>query len=447
MRRFSREIGPDMAIGFRIPPALSAIVTRYAAIVIQFGLTILITQRTDNAVAGQYFIVFGWVTSTSFLAGLGLPDGLVREVSHVQGIGEHRLVRPIVRAAAIGFAAITFALALAGMSAAVWLGVAPEMAGLVLGWWLCYATTFFCAQALVALQRPEQASFFFYTAPTLALLLSLGPFLLLVVRPSIEAMLSVILLGAVPFAALAIGALILRLARGEWARGQPVPRGAVRNMMTLGMRIAAARVAQTALFWIPTWTAGANLSTVAASIIGLSGRLNNALAAIMASIRFVVRPGIVDAAARDDWAGIERNARLISSLVVPAIALSLIAYLIVGYWLIVFLFGANYGAAYPVLAILIVGTLAEGVGGVVDEILKMTGSATFVLALLVAVVACEAAAAWLVRDVLSLAAIQAGAIILLYAAQLAFFRKTRGVWLLPFHSVATIKAAFRMRGR
>jgi hypothetical protein len=52
-----------------------------------------------------------------------------------------------------------------------------------------------------------------------------------------------------------------------------------------------------------------------------------------------------------------------------------------------------------------------------------------------------------VRDVLSLAAIQAGAIILLYAAQLAFFRKTRGVWLLPFHSVATIKAAFRMRGR
>jgi O-antigen/teichoic acid export membrane protein len=132
---------------------------------------------------------------------------------------------------------------------------------------------------------------------------------------------------------------------------------------------------------------------------------------------------------------------------VPAIALSLIAYLIVGYWLIVFLFGANYGAAYPVLAILIVGTLAEGVGGVVDEILKMTGSATFVLALLVAVVACEAAAAWLVRDVLSLAAIQAGAIILLYAAQLAFFRKTRGVWLLPFHSVATIKAAFRMRGR
>jgi O-antigen/teichoic acid export membrane protein len=321
------------------------------------------------------------------------------------------------------------------------------MTGLVLGWWLCYATTFFCAQALVALQRPEQASFFFYTAPTLALLLSLGPFLLLVVRPSIEAMLSVILLGAVPFAALAIGALILRLARGEWARGQPVPRGAVRNMMTLGMRIAAARVAQTALFWIPTWTAGANLSTVAASIIGLSGRLNNALAAIMASIRFVVRPGIVDAAARDDWAGIERNARLISSLVVPAIALSLIAYLIVGYWLIVFLFGASYSAAYPVLAILIVGTLAEGVGGVVDEILKMTGSATFVLALLVAVVACEAAAAWLVRDVLSLAAIQAGAIILLYAAQLAFFRKTRGVWLLPFHSVATIKAAFRMRGR
>jgi O-antigen/teichoic acid export membrane protein len=429
----------------RLGPMVSAIGLRYSAIIIQFALVLLVSRHTSTTTAGTYFIIFGWVNSTYFIAGLGLPDGLVREISHLASTGGEAAIRPLMLRAVGLFAVLTLATAAAGILGAQAFGFAPGLVLWVAAWWLCYAINFFCAQSLLALGRPTAGSFFFYPALNISLLFTLFPYLLFTRNEPVEHLLAAAIAGAAPMALIAGSALATALRRMDRPAGTEAPPVALGAVMSLGFRIAVARVAQTAIYWIPTWIAGGVLMPAAAAVLGLAARLNNAVAAVMAAIRFIVRPQIVAAAARDDWQTISRNARMISTLASGAVLLAILVYLAIGRPLIVGIFGASYAGAFLPLLILLFGTLAEATGGVVDEVLKMTGNASFVLGTLLCVVAGEALFSWAGgrHGLLWLAAAQSLALACLYGTQISFAKWRRGVLLLPMLSPATMKGAVR----
>jgi len=416
----------------RIVPILSAIGLRYSALIIQFALVILISRGTTTQVAGGYFIVFGLINSTYFMAGLGIPDGMVREVSHHIGLNERSRVYPLAARCGQLAALLILAMAGAGIVVAMAAGVERTLVLLSAVWWLCYATVFFCAQAHLALERPTLGSFFFYPALNISLLFTLFPFLLTTHQPSLNQLIAAAVCGAAPMTVVAVVITVLaaRPFRAGADRTAPVDIGRV---VGLGIRIAMARVAQTAIYWLPTWVAGAALSPSQAAILGLGSRLNNAVAAVMAAIRFIVRPQIVAAAARDDWVAISLNARSINTLTAAGALVAIVGYLLLGRPLIVAVFGMAYVAVFWPLLVMLFGTLAEATGGVIDEVLKMTGGATFVLATLCGVVVVELALCWVLAPfgVVWLAAAQTLALALLYAIQLAYGWRRHGVLLLP----------------
>lgn len=417
---------------------------RYAAILIQFGVVVLISRRAAVDVAGLYFIIYGWINVTYFLAGLGIPDGLVREVSAAIGSDERDRVWPLVYRGSAAFAAISLAMAGIGAVGAIALGLEAAVALPVAIWWLCYATTFHCAQCLVALDQPEAGSFFYYPAPTLALLASLVPYLVLAEHPPITGIIVAAIIGAVPVALWAGMSVLRALRRGDWPRNHKrrEPLGAI---VALGFKIAVGRAAITVIYWVPTWLAGLTQGAAAASILGLSSRLNNSVAAVMSAIRFIARPQIVAAAGRDDWPGIERSARLISTVTTLTATLCLLVYLVIGEWAIETFFGVRYAAVYPVLAVLLIGNIAEACGGVVDEILKMTGAARFFLFTLLGIVIAEVSLGLLLDGMVGLALAQTLSLIALYGICIGYARVTRGVLIVPFFVPGQLVEAFRRR--
>src|SRR5690606_1332840 len=114
------------------------------------------------------------------------------------------------------FTAICLGMAIAGALGAMLLGVESPIVLPTVVWWLCYATAFYCAQCLVALGAPGAGSFFFYPAPTLALLFSLVPYLVLVDDPPLPGILMAAIAGAAPIALCAIAWVVHTLKRGDW---------------------------------------------------------------------------------------------------------------------------------------------------------------------------------------------------------------------------------------
>lgn len=416
----------------RLLPVFSAIGLRYSAIIIQFGIVAVLARRASPAVAGSYFVLFGWVNATYFLAGFGLPDGLLREISERRGRDTPGGIYHLVYRSAGLFILLSLGAALICAVAALAAGVGWPTVILSSAWWMCYALTFFAAQVLLALGRQALGSFFFYPALNCSLLVSLLPYLLLAPEPTLPSLLLYANLGAIPMAlaSLIVTARTVGTFRRPDEQAQPVP---VRRMMGLGIQIAIARVAQTALYWVPTWFAGLTLGPAAAAVLGLAGRLNNAVNAVMAAIRFVVRPQIVIAAVNNDWRGIAVLAKSVNGVAALTTTVGALVYLAVGKWILPLFFGTEYEVVYWPLAILLLGTLAEAAGGIVDEILKLTGSATYVLSLLCTMVAAEVMLCWILAPsgILALAGAQAMTISVMYALYVAKVYRTTGILLTP----------------
>lgn len=417
---------------------LLPVLSRYSAIVVQFLIAALVTNRLPVDGAGQYFTIAGLVLSSYFLAGLGLPDGLVRTVPPLLERGEAAAATRLVRAAfATGLMSALVLSALFGL--AIWLGgAAAKIAFGAAVWWLGYGTMFVGAQGLVAAGWVKAGAFAFYSAINLALLVSLVPAVLLSSEPTI--LLFVTVSGA---AALLSGAVI---GGGLWRVTRPDAEDSIGDDATgaiwpvlqsswpAGAAMAAGRVVQAVLIWSPVWIAGWVAGSEAAAFMGLSGRLMSAIAAVLAVVRFSIRPELARHAAAERWSEIQAVASGIAFWATALALVAIIGDLSVGRPLIVLVFGEPYGAVFLVLAISLGATLGESFGGPVDEVLKMSGAARQVLfsqtVWLVIGLGVQAGAG-AVFGTLGIAAGYAATIAGLYGSLILLLWRKRGILIAP----------------
>lgn len=411
---------------------------------IQFLIVLAVSRKASLEVSGAYFLAFGWISSTYFLSGLGLPDGLVRELALLLARDDSARARKTIEKSAFIFALTLLIPFTATAALASHLNWGPSEVIFVSLWWASYAVMFFVSQCLLSLGSPALASFFFYPAVNISLTATLIPYLLISSQPTFRGISIAASIGGVVMAALGSGLLASKVAKLERA---PLRSSPVMPIMSFGLKIAIGRVIQTVIYWLPVWAAGATLGAAAAGVIGLASRLNNAIAAVMAAIRFIVRPGLVRALEKRDFAGITNNARLISTIASGLVVGALACYLLIGKFLLKTIFGPDFVLAFVPLAILLVGTIGEAAGGIVDEILKMAGETKVVLSVLACVTACEAIICLFVAKfgLLALATTQSAALLTLYGALSIYARSKLGVTAAPFVSVSALTRAWKHR--
>jgi len=420
---------------------LLAVASRYGALAVQFLIVVLVSRQLSKAEAGAYFMIFGAVTSTYCLAGLGIPDGLVKSCSEAIAHERRELVRPQVGKAAM----VTLISSVAMLAGLIGVGVALRMPlaylGAFAGWWMGYAVVFFCGQALVAIGKESLGAFLFYTATNLFMIVTTAPYLLLHAHPTLSGALVASLAAACLAAVICVASLTINLLK--WPAGEV--KAQVLPTARLGAMIAIARLFQAVIYWIPAWAIGAVRGPADAATVGAAGRLLIAASALIAAFRFSVRSRIVIAATKGDWEGIERMSRVIATIATSGALAALIGLFVIGDPIIALVFGHDYAAVGPVLAVLLIGAIGESFGGPVDEVLKLTGRPVAVLVGLMVAVALEAALAiWLAHyGVVAVAVAQAAAFCGMYGFQIYYLKRKTGALIVPYASIGALRTAMR----
>lgn len=408
------------------------ILLRYSSLALQFFIVVLVTRLLTKEEAGIYFMVFGIINATYFLFGAGLPDGLVRFVALAEATEKKEEIRSMIARSTVA------SLAMAAVMMAIGVGLGATMAGGLLtmtivvataAWWFAYGATFFAAQVLVATGRSSQGAFFFYPAMNITLFVTSVPYLLLSSHPTLE----LTLLAAVGGGVICTIVAVISALRATLVYPRSTIRAPLAPIFRLGVSIAISRVLQSCLYWIPVWAVGVWQGAGVAAVFGTASRLNVAIAAVMAAIRFTIRPVIVRLSANNDWDGIGREARKTATLATAATLIALIGIVTIGPMMIALVFGEAYRDAAWILAVLMIGTLGESIGGAVDEVLKMTQRAHIVLVTLVLAVISEAAIIFLLpkSQSIEMAAAQAAVVLTMYIAYLVIVRMQNGIWVSP----------------
>lgn len=424
---------------------LLPIIFRYASLVLQFLVVVLVTRRLEQDEAGIYFMLFGIINATYFMFGAGLPDGLVRFVAYANAKERKDEIRSMVVRASLISAGLAALMVVAGAAAGILAGggglVTPGVVAATAAWWLCYGITFFAAQLLVATQRASLGAFYFYPAMNISLFVTSVPYLLFAAAPSLQGTLVAAAGGGV----LCAGAASLSAFRSVRVYPRSTVEAPMAPVFRLGLSIGSSRVLQSCLYWIPVWGVGLWHGAAEAALFATASRLNVAIAAVMAAIRFTIRPTVVHLAAQADWTGIGREGQRTATLATLTSLVALAGTVTLGPTMIALVFGEAYRGAAWILAVLLVGTLGESVGGAVDEILKMTDRAGLVLRLLIATVAVEALLVWATGSAAPIVAavVQAGVFVAMYAIMLVAVWRQNGAWVGASPSLAAIRSVFR----
>lgn len=365
------------------------VLLRYLSILVTFFTLIFVARRLSPTDVGIYYVVYGFVNTTYTISGFGLPDGLVKWVAHAVATGNSIHVRPLIRRSATVAACLAVPAIVMGVLVAIRLEPV-RLVSLTALWWVFYGIAFFASQVLVALSKTSWGAFFYTPAGSIALFVTTVPYLVLARHPNINGTLAATAIGALIYAAWAVGCVAI-----SWKElPHSTAEVSLRPVAKLGLHIGLARVLQSSLFWIPVWGIGLEHGAAAAGAMGTASRLNAAVGAVIAAFRFTIRPQIVGHAARGAWSSIANESRRLATVASVLTIAAMLAALAVGPWVIGLVFGAPYRSAGLLLVVLLFGTLGECVGGPADEVLKMTGKSGLVMVTLIVASASEAALVW-----------------------------------------------------
>lgn len=406
------------------------IISRYGSIAIQFALVALIARHLGADDAGRYFFVAGTVLSLYFLAGFGIPDGLVAACPAENARGNSRAVGALALKGLLYSCALASVVPVSIYVAALSFTGCHRTAIYASIWSAGYCLTFIASQTLVSIDKTEFGSFVFYSAVNVCICFTTIPYLLLSENPSLEGTLA-----SNAFAALAAGASsIVFTLRNVFKLGVDGTAPSVHALWKNGFRISLGRVVQAAIIWMPVWIAGVLLTHSDSAQLGLAGRLLSIVGALLAAVRFSIRPRIAFLAARGEWQAISgisgRIAQIASIFSLCAMAITWT----IGQDLIDRAFGRGYESTATLLLILLGASLAESLGGAVDEALKMSGQAGAVLlSQLVSLILMAAAGILLTGRYGAPGAALASTIsfAVMYALQIAWLFRVRGIIALP----------------
>ncbi len=361
----------------------SAVVWRYAALGIQFLIVVLIARHASLVDAGHYFAIFGGVAVTAVAAGFGVPDGAVRKLPAALARGEIARAEDMARAGLTSSVASVAVVAVGVTTLAVAVGSGSLASLSVVAWWFSFSLVVIGAQFVTGLGHAGAGAFLGYSVTNVFYLVSTVPYVMLADDVTLTGLLVAASAGTTCAALLScvfVAVCVLRLRPAKRSEvDMPSWRTTSRKLLAVGMPMTAARVLQGALPWIPVWALTVLASAQEAGLYAVASRLVVAAAAPIAAIRFAVRPQVVRLWVARSLREIGRLARWCSAAAAILPALGIVLLLATGDRLLVSVLGAQYAASQVVLIVLLVGVLGEAAGGISDEILKMTGSASFVL--------------------------------------------------------------------
>jgi O-antigen/teichoic acid export membrane protein len=414
---------------------ITAIGSRYFALAVQFILIILVAQNLPQSDAGIYLAIFGAVSTFFCLAGVGLPDGLVIYVGQEIASAKWSIARTAIRSSFL-WSVLTSIIIFGSICLVAWImGLPDHLCFYLFIWTFLYGLTFTAAQGLIAVRKTSLGSFFFYSATNLISVFTTIPYLTLSTAPQIEQLLQISIFAAALSATAATGTVLILTGR---YKGND--KATFRSAIGPGVSIAISRLVNAAIYWVPVWVAGLLLTSTDAAIMATAGRLLIGVTAVIAAVRFSVRPSIVAAAQAEDWLGIEAQGQRIALATTTLTLVALAVCLAVGRPVLQIFFPPEYALSWSVLTILLIGALAESAGGVVDEILKMTGHSIFVLIALFSVVVfetilCLAASKF---GLLGIASAQSLSFLLYYSLLIGYLFKKKGIIILPIIKIRKV---------
>lgn len=403
--------------------------SRYLALIIQFILVLTITNALPQSDTGLYFATFGVITTLYALTGLGIPDGLVKMLGHDIAKSMIGTVRATV-IRSMGLCALSGAGIVAlGITLGMLMDLDLQFLLLAGLWYFLVSMNFVVSQALVTLRWEAAGSFFFYSAINIFILLTSVPYLLLAAEPTLNGLLA--FSNAAAGGSLTFGFLILLRRLAAFPGTERA--AAMGPAMSTGWIIAISRMLQSMVYWVPVWVTTIWLSTADAAVIGAAGRLLIAVSAVIAALRFSVRPTIVAAAAKDDWHAIETVGRRISLGTFIFTLCAMVVWWLLGHQILGVFFTAEYTLVWPLLMVLLVGALGEAFGGPVDEVLRMTKQGHIVLIGLLITIILETvlAVVFVPSGVVAVAWAQAAALVLMYLAMVLYLRLRCSIWVMP----------------
>lgn len=407
---------------------------RYASILVQFLVVAIVTRILDQRDAGHYFVIIGVVWATCYAAGIGLPDGIVRDVPALSAVGKvDKAASTLRRGFLLSMATLPIGAVLCSCIVAGYLETWGEaiIAG---GCWAAYGAIFIAAQTIVARGHGELGSFVFYSTANIGQLLITVPIILVTRSSTLHAVLSAVAVGTSISATVAV-VMAWRITRVETRDSY-----AIREAWVTGLPIVSSRLVLTCLISSPVWIAAMVLGPSDAAIVALASRIASSVGALTAAIRFSIRPVLARDSALGDWPAIQVRASKVALLATTVATTAIAAVLTVGRFAVPWVFGSAYQGAALITALMLIGTVGESIGGPIDEVLKMAGYGRIVLYIMLASLIVGATVQFaasriggMVPLVLSYSAITVAA----YLAMVFFFRKVRGLLILPRFNART----------
>ncbi|WRH64339.1 MAG: hypothetical protein RSE12_08415 [Fuscovulum sp.] len=364
---------------------VSGIFWRYFAISIQFFVVVAVVRCLKIEDAAVYFSLFGVVGVFFTLSGLGLPDGLVRHLPNWLDkdvmLGRSLALQCMVATMALN----SMLAALVSATALLLLDLRADLYFLILAiWWFGYAAVFLNGQILVALGTPGLGAFFAYSSINIGYLATLLPYLFLANAPTLIGALSIAAAGSSLAVIASFVVVLVRLGRPltqDLTTSKVTPASCENAILivTTGLPIVLSRFIQASLPWVPVWLFIASDHAENAAIYAAASRLMVIVTALIGALRFTSRQSIVLNYHRQQYESIVKlNYRASRLAMVPPVVA--IAFLFsVGDTVVPLFLGGGYALAVSVVAVLILGGVAEAFGGLSDEILKMIGKTHIVL--------------------------------------------------------------------
>jgi len=460
-RRWEGEVRASATARVKGVLALGAPVAwRYLAILVQFLVFLLVARRLPVPDAAFYFSAFGVVTVASFTVGLGMPDGAVRQLPSFAAEQADEdaleLVRSVLRFA-VATVSVPLVLLTILYTTSNRAGPSTMLVGL---WWAGYCTVFTLAQLITGLGRPATGAFAAYSATNICYVCTVVPYLLLSPDPTLRGALAT---GVIAVAIACIGLAILlgrllapmRIRAGAFSvdpdsrtlmqprlRRSRVRRSTSstgsrhgRRALQDGLPIVCTRLLQSSLPWTPVWVLTIISLPLEAATYAAASRFVVAATAVIAALRFAVRPQVVVLFKENKRSEIAQLSRRASKLAAVPPLLALGVLLVGGQEAMTYILGEAYSGAGLVLMVLLLGVLGEAYGGVSDEILKMIGQARIVIVTLTISVALQLLGTLALArvGVVAVAGVSALAFATQYLLQVEWLRRRADmpIWRMP----------------
>lgn len=347
-----------------------AILNRYLSTIVQFGVLSFLAKSLSQEHYGLYVLCLSVTYSFYYILGFGTSERAVIEISRDLAIKEKNRIGSYIASVFI-VVSISLVIVFFGiLMVAFFSDYTYQSSALIFVTVFLFANgiTFNASQIILSLGHSSLGSFFFYPAVnfTIALYLAIASFFW--VKPNFDQIAILAGLASLSVAFIAVTVCLI------YARGfklKPSISVCI-NFIRSGFSLGIIRILHVSSFWVPTMVAGLMLSNVAAGIIGTAGRLAIAVAAVIAALRFVLRPKLIEAIALEKIAELRILADQVAFLTLFTGFVAIIINLFWGEYLISIFFGEKFLAVVPLLNILLIGVCAEAVFGPVDEILKAT---------------------------------------------------------------------------